>query len=232
MTQRGIGDVILRRYKETDTQFATREFNYCMWQIGRCHDLQAERVRMGWEKPAIHYQTQAAIWYERAVECRARHAKTLADLIPGTQVRWNEVFFIWTWPDLSRSVSRPLSWNEIYDIVDPFSKLTDLRPHIIEITPKRGPRHPIYWLDESRFIGDGVDEFAAALKLKPVIIVDYADGVFERARDHGMTRQWKTVPDPRPRETHYTSPKKKYDNPRDVPLTLAEIAKQLKRWSE
>lgn len=169
-----------------------RDFNYAMAQVGRCYDLQAERVRMGWLDYAMFYQAQAAIWYERAVECRAHYNEAIAALIPGTSVRWDEVFFIWTWPDLSRSISLPLSWNEIYDIVDPFSKPIDLIPHI------------------------GSTRQQGKIEIKP--------------RDHGMTRRWETMPDPRLREHHYASPKERYDNPRDVPLTLQEVSDQLKRW--
>lgn len=215
-------NVILRQYKETDAQFATREFNYCMYQLSRCHELQAERIRMNWIGPAIFYQHQSAEWYERAVECRARHDQALAALIPGTQVRWDEIFT-----------------NRYPFLIGPGRIQYFNLPGSAELTSddisKRGPRQTWYFMDESRFIGDAIDELLKspdipndARKLasstaygrinKPVIVTNYASGVFEKSRDHGMTRKWQPTP------------KEKYDNPRDVPLTLKEISDQLKRW--
>lgn len=84
--------VVLRRRDEKDAQFARREFNHCMEQVRHYHDLQFERRRMGWFGTAIFYQSQAARWYKLAIECRARYDATIDVMIPGTAVRWNDVF--------------------------------------------------------------------------------------------------------------------------------------------
>lgn len=225
-------DVILRRYKETDTQFITREFNYCMWQVSRCCDLQAERIRMNWHSAAIFYQTQAALWYERAVECRARYERALAELIPGTSVRWDDIFTIryiqfagggkrigpnsiLYLHDDAPTYSPDLEWNEILTLIPTQREVQRSQKLVIE--PK--PHKPFNWINTSP-------------DLKPMFHNEQEalDNAALKLANSSAYGKWKTVPDPRPREHHYVSPKEKYDTPRDVPLTLEEISAQLKRW--
>lgn len=256
-----MSDVILRRYKETDTQFATREFNYCMYHVGRCHDLQAERIRITWLEYAKFYQREAARWYERALECRARYntivAREAIELIPGTRVRWDEIFQMF---GRGQRVMRPNSILYVDTITTENILINDVKFSIRQ----RGPHHPIYFLDESRFIGDGVDELAALLNpdpwddifslISPTVLHrrgnieitpkfentkaalklanSSAYGKINKPFTLVIDPRWKTVSDPRPREHHYVSPREKYDNPRDVPLTLKEVSNQLKRWLE
>lgn len=105
------GDVCLRRRDETDAQFIKREFNHCMSQVGRCHDLQFERQRMGWLGAAIFYQFEAARWYKRAMDCRTRYDATIAAIIPGTAVRWDEIG--------TRKPRCSITWDEINSLIPP-----------------------------------------------------------------------------------------------------------------
>lgn len=80
------------RVDESDRAFYKRAFNYAMSQVDRHYRLQAMRITEGYFGAATFYQSQAARWYERAMECRNDYLALLETLIPFTDVRFDYVF--------------------------------------------------------------------------------------------------------------------------------------------
>lgn len=205
-TSRGIGDVCLRRRNETDAQFAKREFNYYMWQVGRCYMLQSIRRNEQYYAAAIFYQCEAARWYDRAMVCRARYDKTLAELIPGTAVRWDEIFAI-------RKPRYSITWDEINAMIPP---LFDMDQREYRIEPK-APRVVMRPTSDQQLLADGF-----YCNPGDIVVVPIAKDavVFDGRWDEIFTIR-------KPRPSHYQTPAQKFDNPRDVPMTLTDQMRDL-----